>query len=170
MSVSGLLPIFLKANLPILVVGGGKVAARKVATMLACGAGDVTVVSPTFDEKMPDNVWRIAGAFRVEHLDGVRLVVAATDDAAVNQSVQDAAGARGILCVRLDDAAAGDGVLPATAVLDTIRCALTTGDPATTKAVMADVRRVLQRHEAAAADAAAKRLSSKNARGDRVET
>ena len=74
-----------------LVVGGGRVAERKVAQLLDCGA-EVTVVSPVTTRKIADLAAR--GAVRLARrtvqsgdLDRAFLAFAATDDAQVNQSV-----------------------------------------------------------------------------------
>ena len=74
-----------------LVVGGGRVAERKVALLLDCGA-EVTVVSPVATRKITDLAAR--GAIRLARrtvrsgdLDRAFLAFAATDDAQVNQSV-----------------------------------------------------------------------------------
>lgn len=74
-----------------LVVGGGRVAERKVALLLECGA-EVEVVSPATTRKIADLAARGAirlarRAVRPADLDRAFLVFAATDDAQVNQSV-----------------------------------------------------------------------------------
>jgi len=74
-----------------LVVGGGRVAERKVALLLEAGA-DVAVVSPVVTPRIADLAAR--GAIRLARrtvrpadLDRVFLAFAATDDAEVNQGV-----------------------------------------------------------------------------------
>ncbi|HWW55045.1 MAG TPA: NAD(P)-dependent oxidoreductase, partial [Acidimicrobiales bacterium] len=73
---------------PCLVVGGGAVAARKVAGLLACGAV-VTVVAPEVGEEIES--WALSGRialarrrYEPNEVVGYRLVIAATDDHAVN--------------------------------------------------------------------------------------
>lgn len=91
------LPIFLDVRgQPCLVVGGGEVAARKCATLLRAGA-KVTVVAPALGaafaaEGLTGGVAHRAASFTDEDLAGHAVVVAATDDDAVNRSV--ACGAR----------------------------------------------------------------------------
>jgi uroporphyrin-III C-methyltransferase/precorrin-2 dehydrogenase/sirohydrochlorin ferrochelatase len=86
------LPIFLKIeDRPCLVVGAGKVAARKIALLARAGA-HTTVVSPEVCAEVKelikqDNVSCIQRQFREEDMDGVVLVIAATDDEAVNRGV-----------------------------------------------------------------------------------
>jgi len=108
-------PLFVELEKrPCLVVGGGRVAARKVAILRAFGA-EVTVVAP-----------QVAGAIAVE--DGCRLerrafsdadvggralVVAATDDVALNRRIADLCKARGIPVNVVDDPAGCTFVFPA---------------------------------------------------------
>jgi len=73
------------------VVGGGTVGSRKVLTLSRAGA-IVTVVSPTVTEDLAEQaqqrhvVW-IRDQFREEHLEGAFLIVAATNDKALNTTV-----------------------------------------------------------------------------------
>jgi len=93
------LPIFLNIkDARCLVVGGGAVAARKAGLLLGCGAR-VTVVSPDLGEtltaeKAAGRIEHIAARFEDSHLAGAALVVAATNDHAVNSTVSRAAKAR----------------------------------------------------------------------------
>ena len=93
------LPIFLNIKgARCLVVGGGAVAARKVGLLLGCGA-NVAVVSPELGEalaaeKAAGRIEHIAARFAEEYLAGAAIVIAATDDHAVNAAVSVAAKAR----------------------------------------------------------------------------
>lgn len=108
--MSVLLPVFLKLQgRTVVVVGAGPVAERKVTALLEAGAR-VRVVAP---EATDDLValgregrieWR-AGRFEEADLDGAWLVFAATADAAVQRVVSDAAAARHVFCVAVDDPA-----------------------------------------------------------------
>jgi uroporphyrin-III C-methyltransferase/precorrin-2 dehydrogenase/sirohydrochlorin ferrochelatase len=95
------LPIFLDIRgEPCLVVGGGEVAARKSAQLLRAGAR-VTVRAPALAaafgaEIEAGRVAHRAGDFRAGDLEGFALVIAATDDNAVNRAVAAAAKARRI--------------------------------------------------------------------------
>jgi uroporphyrin-III C-methyltransferase/precorrin-2 dehydrogenase/sirohydrochlorin ferrochelatase len=103
-------------NRPCLVVGGSVVAARKCSKLLAHGAR-VTAVAPAFCD---DPVWQlpqmttVTAPYASSQLDGMLLVIAATDDPAVNQAVLDDAARRGILAQRTDHPDTGDFLLPAT--------------------------------------------------------
>lgn len=90
------LPIFLNIQgRPCLVVGGGTVAARKAALLRECGAA-LHIVAPQLSPELHrawcagELAWR-AERFTVTHLEGMALVIAATNDAAVNQQVSHAA-------------------------------------------------------------------------------
>lgn len=99
----------------VVVVGGGHVAQRRVAGLIAAGA-DVVVVSPQVTpaiEGMDEEITWVAREFAATDLDGAWYVVAATDDASVNASVAAAAEARRIFCVRADDALGGSAWTPA---------------------------------------------------------
>ncbi|MFZ2089621.1 MAG: NAD(P)-dependent oxidoreductase, partial [Desulfobaccales bacterium] len=94
-------PIFaLIDDRPVLVVGGGAVGERKVQDLLVAGAR-VTVVSreitPALAELAAAGRLRfIKGDFDPKHLEGMTLVVGATDDQEVNRRVSAAAQARGL--------------------------------------------------------------------------
>jgi precorrin-2 dehydrogenase / sirohydrochlorin ferrochelatase len=99
-----------------LVVGGGRVAERKVHGLLTAEA-DVTVVSPAAGAILArlastgGIIWH-ARRYRGADLDGMRLVIAATDQPDVNRQVADDARDRGVLCNVIDQSAAGDFTLP----------------------------------------------------------
>jgi len=96
------------------VVGGGRVGARKACGLLAAGA-QVRLVEPR--EEAPAcslaGVERVARPFAPEDLEGALLVFAATDAAAVNARVAEEAQRRGLLVNRADDPSGGDFTLPA---------------------------------------------------------
>ncbi len=92
------LPIFLNIKKqPCLVVGGGDVALRKASVLLEAGA-KVTVVAPELTEGLAAlaGIEHIAARFAPEHLEGATLVIAATDDAAVNRQASELARSRNI--------------------------------------------------------------------------
>jgi siroheme synthase-like protein len=100
---------------PVVIVGGGTVAVRKAKGLLDAGATRVVCVSPSFDPAMPDAVERVEEAYEPRHLDGARLVFAATDLPAVNDAVVRDARARGALVSRadVDEDLLGDFTVPA---------------------------------------------------------
>ena len=103
MPASPLYPVFLHLrSRPVLLVGGGKVAASKLASLLEAGA-QVTVVAPEIrDELLRPGVRYAPRAFVPSDLDGKWLAVAAAPPA-VNRQVADAAEVRGIFVNAVDD-------------------------------------------------------------------
>ena len=90
------------------VIGGGEVAHRKVESLLGVGAQQVVVISP----RLSDGLAQLQRESRLQHLsrgyqagdlEGAFLVLAATDDPAVNRAVWQEAEARGILVNVADD-------------------------------------------------------------------
>ena len=94
-------PIFLDIKKrPVLVVGGGEVAARKVA-LLRRAQAHITIVALKLSDGLADllaqgEIAFRAGEFTDDDLNGCVLIVAATDDAAVNRAVYDAAEKRNL--------------------------------------------------------------------------
>lgn len=93
------LPLFIRlTNRPCLVVGGGEIAARKVELLRRAGAV-VRIVAPTLCPPLQGLYeqgqvhWR-QGEFDMADLDEVVLVVAATNDAAVNETLSHEADRR----------------------------------------------------------------------------
>lgn len=100
-----------------LVVGGGRVAARKTGGLLGAGAA-VLVVSPALCEelkKLKDEkkISHEERAFKAEDAFGMALVFAATDDEAVNASVAEAARRHGALANVASQPDGGDFLVPA---------------------------------------------------------
>ena len=95
------LPVFLNIKgRACVVVGGGEVAARKVALLLRAG-GIVTVVAPELGRSLADVVQRGQAGYRAaefspEDLEGCALVIAATNDQEVNRRVSALAHSRNI--------------------------------------------------------------------------
>ena len=97
------LPVFIKlTNQPCLVVGGGSIGQRKVALLREAGAR-VTVVSPDLSASLlklyqQGQIEHMAQDYHVEVLmHPWRLVIAATDDEAVNAQVSDDCEERNLL-------------------------------------------------------------------------
>ena len=128
-------PLFLDlSNRRVLVVGGGKVASRRLPRLIDSDA-NVLLVAPTITEKLRSYVevgqvdWH-SRRYDAGDLDGVVLVLACTDDLEVNSTVAFDAQARGIWCARADDAAASAAWVPAVGTIDSVTVAVGTGgDP-----------------------------------------
>ncbi|MBI5040289.1 MAG: uroporphyrinogen-III C-methyltransferase [Gammaproteobacteria bacterium] len=95
------LPVFLKLDgQPCLVVGGGTVAARRV-TLLRKAGGHVTVVAPELSSELAELastgvIAHRARRFEAADLNGMRVVIGATDVAEVNAEVSRLAQARSL--------------------------------------------------------------------------
>ncbi|HLU07579.1 MAG TPA: siroheme synthase CysG [Woeseiaceae bacterium] len=126
------LPIFVKLEQqPCLVVGGGAVAGRKAALLLRAGAR-VSVVAPELGDSLQllceqKRIAHIRSAFRPEHVEGKRLVIAATDDAQVNSIVSRSAETAGVLCNVVDNAGESSFILPAIVDRSPVTIAIGTG-------------------------------------------
>ena len=106
-----LYPVFLKlAGMPVVVVGGGPIAASKLAGLVAAGAR-ITVVAPQIcDAIRACDVTLIERGFVAGDLDGARWVVAAAPPA-INREVASAAAARGLFVNAVDDLASASAYL-----------------------------------------------------------
>lgn len=103
-----LFPAFIKlARRPCLLVGAGAVALEKIGPLLAAEA-NLRIVAP----RVREEVRRLADAGKLnvierawapDDLDGVFMVIAATDNPEVNAAVYEAAVERNILCNSVDD-------------------------------------------------------------------
>jgi len=118
----------------VLVVGGGRVAQRRVPALLEAGA-EVTVVSPSVTPALDDLIatgrvtWH-ARPYEVGDCDGAWLVQACTSRRSVNTAIAAEAEAKRIWCVRADDKDASAAWTPASGKVDEISVAVTAGgDP-----------------------------------------
>jgi precorrin-2 dehydrogenase/sirohydrochlorin ferrochelatase len=104
-------------NRDCLVVGGGGVGTRKVATLLHCGA-KVTAVSPDMSAKLRSLVGSPGltlkqRSYRSTDLEGMFLVIGATDDETLNRRISRDAEQRGTLCNIADRPEICNFILPA---------------------------------------------------------
>jgi len=112
------LPVFLRLGArPVVVVGGGPVALRKVAWLRRAGA-HVTVVAPRLHAQLGEQAARgelehIAAAFSPAHLAGAVAVVAASGERTTNAQVSRAARERGVPVNVVDDAELSTFIFPA---------------------------------------------------------
>ena len=106
------------------VAGGGNVAERKVKTLLKYGA-DVTAVSPVFKDRFP-NVKRLEKEYSSSDIKNSFLVIAATDNKEVNQTIYNDAKKRNILVSLSDDTEHSDFILPSSKNYDDIMISVST--------------------------------------------
>lgn len=134
-------------NRPCLVVGGGGVGTRKVNTLLECGA-KVTVVSCKVSQQVKQ--WAAENRivlkrrdYRQTDLEGMFLVVGATDDDSLNLSISRDAEERGKLCNIADRPAACNFILPAIVSQGDLTIAISTGgqSPALAKKLRKDLQK-----------------------------
>ena len=118
----------------VLVIGAGNVAERKIEMLLRAGAR-VEVVAPRLSAELA----RAKAAGRLQHralqftppqLEGVWLVVAATDDAELNRRVAEAAGRRQIWVNVVDDAPLSSFQVPAVIDRSPLMIAVSSGGSA----------------------------------------
>lgn len=129
--MAALFPMFLKLDAcRCVVVGAGVVASQKLDGLLESGA-EVQVVAPQASESIQElaRIGRIAwtpAEFRPEHLEGAKLVIAATGDPVVNEQVYRAARQRGVLCNSVDEPERCDFFYPAVVRRGDLQIAIST--------------------------------------------
>ena len=119
------------ARLRVLVVGGGAVAARKVAGLAEAG-GRPTVVSPAVTDELRATIERLRLVWHPRVYDSMdverqHLVFAATDDPAVNERIADDARAAGALVSRADEGGESDFHVPSHIRQEDVVVAFSTG-------------------------------------------
>lgn len=125
----------------VLVVGGGKVAERKVETLLEYGAEVLLVsreVTPALQALAESGrIHYLGQAYEPSCLSGAFLAVAATDDAELNHVVSEDAQARGILINAVDQPADCTFILPSIVKRGDLVLAVSTSgrSPATAKRI-----------------------------------
>jgi precorrin-2 dehydrogenase / sirohydrochlorin ferrochelatase len=142
-------PIFLQIEgKPCLVVGGGDVGERKVEDLLLAGA-QVNLVSreatPVLEAMAAQGLIKfLRDDFIPEHLDGMILAIAATNDLNTNKSVSIAAQVRGLPVNIVDQPDLCSFVVPATIRRGDLTLAISTGgrSPALAKKLRRDLEKV----------------------------
>ena len=138
----------------VLVVGGGRIALRKIEGLMRAGAR-VRVVAPDVDEAIRELPVEVRQRpFESTDLDDVRLVLTATDEPEINAMVAAEATRRGLWVNSADDPANCTFTLPAVAREGLVTVAVSTGGA--TPALSSHLRNEIQRwlEELGVADAA----------------
>lgn len=121
-------PVFLDLHdVPVLVVGGGRIGARKAEGLAAAGARVrlvATEVSEHVDVTTLDDIR--SRAFEPSDLDGMRLVVTATGEFEVDATISAQARARGIWTNAADQPVDCEFILPAIARRGRVTVAVST--------------------------------------------
>jgi uroporphyrin-III C-methyltransferase/precorrin-2 dehydrogenase/sirohydrochlorin ferrochelatase len=126
------LPIFFDIDgKTCLVVGGGEVAARKVDHLLNAN-GQVRVIAPTLCSKLKslyseDKIEYKKAKFKPEFLENCSLVIAATNNLTVNQTVSTLAQAKRLPVNVVDNPALCNFIMPAVINRDPLQIAISTG-------------------------------------------
>ncbi len=143
-------PLFLDlADRPVVVIGAGSVAARKIRTLLAAKAR-VTVISPESNATIrrlarSQRVRWVRRPYRRGDLRGASLAIAATNDLAVNESVCAEAKRLRVLVNCIAPPSAGNFIVPSHVRRGGISLAISTGgaSPAFAKRLRRDLERFL---------------------------
>lgn len=129
--MSHLFPVYLKLdNRKCLVIGGGKVAERKIENLMEYGA-QVTVVSPQVDNNIKvlaehnDIIWHNR-IFQEKDLRDIYMVFIATDDTNLNYEVAGLCRQKGILVNAVDDPSNCDFFVPSVIRRNSLAIAIST--------------------------------------------
>ena len=142
----GYYPVFLDLDKTrCLVIGGGTIAERKVEALLAAG-GEVTLISPELTAAL--RVLEAAGRLTVQQrpyqrgdLEAVSLVIAATDDPALQRQIAADAKQANILCNIVDQPGLCSFIVPAVIQQGDLTIAVSTNgaSPALAKKIRQDL-------------------------------
>ncbi len=146
-----LYPVMVNMNdKPVVIIGGGEVAARKVSDLLETGAL-VTVISPEFNEEIVEaaelyknKVVLIKRKYIKNDLHGAFIVFSATNDSVVNAEVFREAEESSILINAVDDPPNCSFYVPSFVRKGDLLFALSTGGAS--PAMAARLRREIEKH------------------------
>jgi len=138
--------LFNLKNKKVLVVGGGAVATRRVATLLENGA-QVLCVSPVLSawlqeaQNTNNELMVIQGVYAGSHLENVDLVVAATNQQTINEQIKLDCQVRRIWCNRVDSPENSDFIFPSVIRRGDLTLSVCTegASPFLTKAIVDDL-------------------------------
>ena len=122
-------PIMLKLkNKKCVVVGGGSVATRKLATLCEAGA-EVICIAPSFTEELIKlaeqyNCTLLQEAYKPEQLRDAFLVIAATDSFEINRAITAAAPC---LCNNITEPQLSNFTVPSSFKVDAVTLTIATG-------------------------------------------
>ena len=149
-------PVFLDLDgVAVLVVGGGRIGARKADGLIAAGARVRLVASEVSDHVDRQAVTEIRERpFESSDLDGIRLVVTATGDRETDRTISRAARARDIWTNAADQPADCEFILPAITRAGRVTGAISTdgASPALARHLRDQLAGLLDDRVAAAAD------------------
>ncbi len=149
-------PMFVDiSGMKIVVIGGGKIAARRIRTLLEF-ASDITVIAPLVTESVgqleaEEKIHCIHREYQIGDIQGADMVLAATDDKLLNERiVQDCREAeqksgRKILVSVASDRSLCDFYFPSVIRQDDIVIGINSGgkDPGKVKAIRKRLEKIL---------------------------
>ena len=143
-------PVFLKiSGKKCLVIGGGRIALRKAASILDCGA-KVTIVGPVILPELrklarKKNLTLIQRNVQSEDMKTAEIVIAATDSRETNRKVAERAKKQKVLVNVVDDPDHSDFIVPSFFRRGDLTVAVSTGgsSPAFAKKVRARLERMI---------------------------
>ena len=169
------LPVFLNLQgASCLVVGAGPVGAGKAEVLAAAGARVRVVASETGErcaELVRDGLVEARERpFEERDLDGVRLVIAATDDRDLNRRIVELAETRGVLANSASDAMFGHFSMPAIVDRSPVLAAVSTGgaSPSLARYIRARLETLIPRSFGHLAELARVSRTAVNARLPRI--
>ena len=141
-------PIFLDIeNRNALIIGGGNVCARKVETMLKYGAR-VTVLAPRVTDEIEKwahdgEIQLLRKRYEEKDLEGANIVIASTDNEAVNTQIAEDCRRRRIPVNVVDVTHLCEFIVPAIVEKGSIQIAVSTGgsSPAVARTLKEDLQR-----------------------------
>jgi siroheme synthase-like protein len=143
-------PIFLDVeNRNVVIIGGGEVCTRKAETMMRYGA-KVTIVSPELTSELEE--WARNGQLTIRRkryettdIEDAHIVIASTDDTAVNERVAADARALRIPVNVVDVPHLCEFIVPAIVEKESIQIAISTGgkSPALARTLKEDLNRTV---------------------------
>lgn len=140
-------PIFLDLEkFSCLVVGGGEVAARKIASLSQVGA-DITVISPEFAQQTrqfcaDENINCKTKNYEKEDIKGHHFVIVATSDSQLNRKIAHQALDSNILVNVVDNKALSNFIVPASVSRGPLQLAISTDGAS--PALSAEIRKNLE--------------------------
>lgn len=170
-------PLFMDLeNKPVLVVGGGEVASRKIEAVLKAGA-KVTIVSPTLVEELQEWVnegrcYWIKNFYSSELMDGHYVQVwATTNNPSLNHQVYRDAKQRNLLVNVVDDKPYCDFITPSMITRGRIQIAISSGgaSPVLIRNVRESLEAILPQNLALLADFAESKRHAVKQRFDSID-